>query len=80
VSVKIDLFTRSPVRAGIGEFQTGKIQVSVHEGRIGPQYWETVPTEKDVFICGPNDFGDVAVESLRAVGVPIERIHREGFY
>ncbi|KAL4764810.1 putative oxidoreductase, FAD-binding [Aspergillus foveolatus] len=80
VKVKIDLFTRSAVRADIGEFQTGKIQVSVHEGRIGPQYWKTVPTEKDVFICGPNDFGDAAVEGLRAVGVPNKRIHREGFY
>ncbi|KAL4818806.1 hypothetical protein BDW67DRAFT_155989 [Aspergillus spinulosporus] len=80
VKIKIDLFTRSPVRPNIGEFQTGKTQVSVHEGRIGPQYWESVPTEKDVFICGPNDFGDAAVEGLRAVGVPNERIHREGFY
>ncbi|CBF70340.1 hypothetical protein AN6023.2 [Aspergillus nidulans FGSC A4] len=80
MKVKIDLFTRSTVKADIGEFQTGKIQVSIHEGRIGPQYWKTVPTGKDVFICGPNDFGDVAVEGLRAVGVPNERIHREGFY
>ncbi|KAL4750348.1 hypothetical protein BDW72DRAFT_176016 [Aspergillus terricola var. indicus] len=80
VRLKIDLFTRSPVKTDIGEYQTGKIQVSLHEGRIGPQYWRIVPTEKDVFICGPNDFGDAAVEGLRAAGVPNESIHREGFY
>ncbi|KAL5003285.1 hypothetical protein BDV10DRAFT_154605 [Aspergillus recurvatus] len=80
VGVRIDLFTHAPVKTDVEELNTENLRISLHSGRIGPQYWKAVSTDKDVFICGPNAFGDAAVEGLRAVGVPNEKIHREGFY
>ncbi|KAL5043910.1 hypothetical protein BDW71DRAFT_187267 [Aspergillus fruticulosus] len=68
VRVGIDLFTRAPVKTDMEELNTENLRISLHNGRIGPQYWKTVPTDKDVFICGPNAFGDAAVEGLRTVG------------
>lgn len=74
VNIKIDLFTRYPLDA------ENSTRISIHQGRIGPEYWKTVSTDKDVFICGPNEFGNAATEGLRDIGIPNERIHREGFY
>ncbi|RDW90646.1 uncharacterized protein DSM5745_02421 [Aspergillus mulundensis] len=84
LTITLDLFTRAPVGTDIraAAYNTDNIRVRIHEGRIIPEYWETVPniTGKDVFICGPNGFGNVVVDGLRAVGVSNERIQREGFY
>jgi predicted ferric reductase len=33
----------------------------------------------DVFVCGPTSFTDRIVESVRAAGVPDERVHHEAF-
>ncbi|KAL4975812.1 hypothetical protein BDW66DRAFT_151543 [Aspergillus desertorum] len=78
--IRIDLFTHAPVKADMEEFNTGNIQISLHNGRIGPPYWKAVSTDRDILICGPSGFGDAAVAGLRAVGVPNERIQRDGFY
>ncbi|CEL01194.1 hypothetical protein ASPCAL00782 [Aspergillus calidoustus] len=80
VRVTIDLFTRSPVNASLAELQGPNRQIGLHNGRIGPEYWLTISKDKDVLICGPNEFGDAAVEGLQAVGIPNEKIQREGFY
>ncbi|KAL6238688.1 hypothetical protein BDW75DRAFT_200736 [Aspergillus navahoensis] len=80
VMLTIDLFTHAPVKTDMDELNTERLQISLHNGRIRPQYWKAVATGRDVFICGPNAFGDAAVEGLRAAGVPNEKIHREGFY
>ncbi|KAL3447307.1 hypothetical protein BJX65DRAFT_318197 [Aspergillus insuetus] len=80
IRVTIDLFTRSPVNVSLEELQGRNQQITVREGRIGPDYWPTIPKDKDVLICGPNEFGDAAVEGLQAAGIPNEKIQREGFY
>ncbi|KAL4910386.1 hypothetical protein BDW74DRAFT_173842 [Aspergillus multicolor] len=82
VALTIDLFTRASVEADIQApaFKAPNIITRIHGGRIGPEYWESVPNNKEVFICGPNEFGNVVVESLRAAGVPDRKIQREGFY
>jgi len=34
---------------------------------------------RDVYVCGPADFGDCVASAARRLGVPKERIHREAF-
>jgi NAD(P)H-flavin reductase len=80
IRVAIALFTRSPVNVSLSELQGPNQQITVREGRIGPDYWPTISRGKDVLICGPNEFGDAAVEGLQAAGIPNEKIQREGFY
>lgn len=53
---------------------------SVRRGRIPAEYWTQAAAYEDVFICGPGGFGDSAMEGLKAAGVPLQRIQREGFY
>ncbi|KAL3475782.1 hypothetical protein BJX99DRAFT_270922 [Aspergillus californicus] len=79
IKIKIDLFTRSPVTLDSSNGNQG-MNISVHKGRIGPEYWPTVAKDRDVLICGPGEFGDTAVDGLRGAGVPNGRIQREGFY
>lgn len=79
IKIKIDMFTRYPP-LDTEDFNNGNTHISIHQGRIGPEYWKAVATDKDVFICGPNEFGNVVTESLRDIGIPDEQIHREGFY
>ncbi|KAL4899296.1 hypothetical protein BDW74DRAFT_189405 [Aspergillus multicolor] len=80
VSVMLDLFTHSPISIDTEIFESGNIRISIRNGRIGPEYWKTISTGRDVLICGPDGFGNAAVEGLRAAGVPNGKIHREGFY
>ncbi|KAL2800266.1 hypothetical protein BJX66DRAFT_183170 [Aspergillus keveii] len=80
IRVAIDLFTRSPVNVSLAELQGPNRQIAIHDGRIGPDYWPTILRSKDVLICGPNEFGDAAVEGMQAAGIPNEKIQREGFY
>jgi predicted ferric reductase len=35
--------------------------------------------QRDVYVCGPADFGDALVATCRRLGVPDDRIHREQF-
>ncbi|KAL4880766.1 hypothetical protein BJY04DRAFT_228157 [Aspergillus karnatakaensis] len=80
VRVRVDLFTRAEVNVDSAAFATDSKCIALHRGRIPPGYWLTVSPDREVLICGPNEFGDAAVEGLRAVGVSNEKIHREGFY
>ncbi|KAL4994204.1 hypothetical protein BDV10DRAFT_189277 [Aspergillus recurvatus] len=80
IRFKLDLFTTRSIDLDIEKFSQENVHTSVHKGRIGAEYWKAVSKDKDVFICGPNAFGDAAVDSLRAAGVPNEEIQREGFY
>ncbi|GLA03050.1 hypothetical protein AnigIFM60653_002646 [Aspergillus niger] len=80
VTVKIDLFTSRPLDLDTRAFKHENTSLSVFEGRVWPEYWKPSAREKEVFICGPKAFADAAVEGLRAIGVPSEKIQREGFY
>ncbi|BCR99700.1 putative oxidoreductase, FAD-binding [Aspergillus luchuensis] len=80
VTVKIDLFTSRPLDLDTRTLEHENTSLSVFEGRVGPEYWKTSAREKEVFICGPKAFADAAEEGLRAIGVPSEKIQREGFY
>ncbi|KAJ5666105.1 uncharacterized protein N7477_008553 [Penicillium maclennaniae] len=55
-------------------------EISMHTGRVVANYWKGLPLDKEVFICGPNGFGDSVTDGLQAAGFPLTRIHREGFY
>ncbi|KAH8819357.1 hypothetical protein F5884DRAFT_839420 [Xylogone sp. PMI_703] len=79
VRLRIDLFTNKD-STYTPNLEHGNLQVSVHRGRIQPQYWKEVAEGRDAFICGPGGFGDAAVDGIRAAGVPNSNIHREGFY
>lgn len=81
VRMRIDLFTKMKNFDADGLANGDNCRVVVHEGRIPATYWADVADgDKDVFICGPGGFGDAAMEGLRALDVPLDRIHREGFY
>ena len=80
VSIKIDLFTKQE------KINTNRLKhldncfIHVQKGRIPLEYWPQNGKDRDVFVCGPSGFGDTAVEGLKKVGVPFDRIFREGFY
>ena len=79
VKIKIALFTND---SGVDNeyLNMSNREVSIHTGRVDPEYWKGLPKDKEVFICGPNGFGDSAADGLQAAGFPLTRIHREGFY
>ncbi|RJE25706.1 Oxidoreductase [Aspergillus sclerotialis] len=78
VRISIAIFTHD------SEFDAGPLKpnqsISVHRGRIFPEFWKDIPRSKDVFICGPNASGDSVTDGLLAVAVSPSQIHREGFY
>ena len=78
VRVTIAIFTHD------SEFDAGHLKqnqnICVYRGRVFPEFWRDIPHDKDVFICGPNAFGDSVTDGLQAVGVSPHKIHREGFY
>ncbi|KAJ5182499.1 hypothetical protein N7492_000115 [Penicillium capsulatum] len=78
ILIKIAIFTHdSGIDSGHWKSSQG---VSIHQGRITPEFWRGVSLDKEVFICGPNAFGDSVTDGLRAAGMPVSQIHREGFY
>lgn len=79
VKVTIDIFTNDD-RVDVKDLTKQSRITSVHRGRVSPGYWANIPKNKEVFICGPNDFGDSVTEGLRAAGLLLGQIHREGFY
>lgn len=79
VIIYIDIFTKYD-RVDMHQINKQNVHVSIYRGRVGNQYWSTIPTSKTVFICGPNEFGDSAIEGLRVAGLPMSQIHREGFF
>lgn len=79
VKVNIEIFT-SACKLDMAAFDGANLKVTVHPGRVGPAYWDGVPKNKEVFICGPNGFGDLVVDGLQASGIQPSQIHREGFY
>ncbi|KAL4794743.1 hypothetical protein BDV19DRAFT_389876 [Aspergillus venezuelensis] len=80
VHVRLDLFTQSPITIDFQIIESPNINTTIRNGRIGPEYWKTISTGRDVLICGPDGFGNAVAEGLRAAGVPNGKIYREGFY
>ncbi|KAM0263890.1 hypothetical protein ACHAQJ_000925 [Trichoderma viride] len=79
VKLRIDIFT-SQESVDMDGIDQKNIQILIHKGRIGMDYWPEVARGRDVLICGPGGFGDLAMDGLRAAGVSDEKISREGFY
>lgn len=79
VKIKIDIFSHT-LKVDVGYLNTPCREITIHEGRVISQIWKQFPRDKEVFICGPNGFGDSATDGLRAAGFPLTQIHREGFY
>lgn len=77
---RIDLFTSQDIGSLAHELGKMNVDVVAHRGRIPTEYWPTVSNDRDVFICGPGEFGNAAETGLRSAGVPNDRIYREGFY
>lgn len=81
VKVNIEIFTHaSTLDLDMVAPNKQNVRVTFHRGRVEPGYWDSVPKKKEVFICGPNEFGDSVVNGLQAAGVQSGQIHREGFY
>jgi NAD(P)H-flavin reductase len=78
VNIKLEIFTNEGVDMRLINSPNAKI--TIHQGRIGPEYWRGTRKDKEVFICGPNGFGDSVLNGLQATGVQPSQIHREGFY
>ncbi|KAJ6143687.1 hypothetical protein N7471_003140 [Penicillium samsonianum] len=79
VNVKVDIFTDDD-QVDLKEFNKQPRIISVHRGRLSPGHWVGIPKNIEAFICGPNDFGDSVTKGLLAAGLPLDQIHREGFY
>lgn len=62
------------------ELEKMNVNIVAHKGRIPMKYWPTVSDSRDVFICGPGEFGDAAETGLRGSGVSNDKTYREGFY
>lgn len=78
--VTVDIFTNQ--NSGFQTYGLEQMNVNIvaHKGRIPMEYWPTVSDGRDVFICGPGEFGNAAEAGLRVAGVPNDKIYREGFY
>lgn len=52
-----------------------------HSGHLSRELLATVPEieERDVYLCGPSGFMQLAQGWLEALGVPAERLHHESF-
>jgi ferredoxin-NADP reductase len=79
VKIQIDIFSRI-AKVDVGYLNTPSREITMHTGRIVPELWQHFARNKDVFICGPNSFGDSVTDGLGAAGFPLTQIHREGFY
>ncbi|KAJ5369274.1 uncharacterized protein N7496_009034 [Penicillium cataractarum] len=79
VKVELEIFTND-FDFDTRVINSPNVKVTLHQGRVKPAFWATVPKDNKFFICGPNSFGDSVVNGLQAAGVQPSQIHREGFY
>ncbi|KAJ5324649.1 hypothetical protein N7476_003249 [Penicillium atrosanguineum] len=79
INIKIAMFSNES-NFDTAYLNTPSREISMHTGRVVAEYWKGLPLDKEVFICGPNGFGDSVTDGLQAAGFPLTRIHREGFY
>jgi NAD(P)H-flavin reductase len=79
IKIRIELFTSQDSVCTRGLDQMN-VKTTTHKGRIQQEYWRAACEDRDVFICGPGEFGDAAVAGLRMVGVPNSKVYREGFF
>jgi NAD(P)H-flavin reductase len=79
VNIKIAIFTNDS-KFDLGSLNTPSQVITMHIGRVVPEYWKGFSRDQEVFICGPNGFGESVTDGLRAAGFPLTQIHREGFY
>jgi len=86
-NVTIHLFSRSPhpsFALPTAETQTGlTVDVKQQTGRLSKETFQNLGmedvAEREVFVCGPEDFEEVALGALREVGVESHNVRREGF-
>lgn len=78
--VRIDMFTNQDIGFQTHGLEQMNVDIVAHKGRIPMEYWPTVSDDRDVFICGPGEFGNAAETGLRVAGVPNDKVYREGFY
>lgn len=78
--VRIDIFSSQDIGSQTRGLEQMNVKVVTHKGRIPMEYWPTVSDDRNVFICGPGEFGNAAETGLRGAGVPNDKIYREGFY
>lgn len=78
--VRIDIFTNQDSDFQTHSLEQTNVNIVAHKGRIPMEYWPTVSDDRDVFICGPGEFGNAAETGLRGAGVSNDNIYREGFY
>jgi ferredoxin-NADP reductase len=54
---------------------------TLHRGRIGPEFLKGIGDlhEREVMICGPEEWEAFVTEELKQQGVPLEAVRREGF-
>ena len=79
MKITLHLFT-SEEDVDVSMMIQDNVTVEAHPGRVGSAFWKTVPRRKEVFVCGPNSFGDATETGLQNAGVLPGQIHREGFY
>ena len=69
-------------RGGEVHYVIGRRGTEIHMYPLAAKYLRTVAPdvrERDVFICGPREMIEGVDESLAALGVPADQIHRERF-
>ena len=79
IRITIDIFTHVE-GVNLNSLENESQRMSLHHGRIPAHYWIETVGDKEVLICGPNEFGDSVMERLQVTGVSLQRIQREGFY
>jgi NAD(P)H-flavin reductase len=80
LKLQLDVFvTIAAAAPALKDMLAAGVVVNMHQGRIPGTYWANVTDGREVFICGPPDFGDLAVKSVREAGVPVGKVHNEDF-
>jgi predicted ferric reductase len=82
VVFKAELDELIQARGGEVHYIIGRRGSEIHLYPLAPKYLRTVAPdlrERDIFVCGPKEMIEGVDESLAALGVPAEQIHRERF-
>ncbi|KAF9076764.1 hypothetical protein BDP27DRAFT_1283537 [Rhodocollybia butyracea] len=76
VTFTLDLFS---TEKSIDSSESQPEGVRVHRGRVDSMFWETIDTERKVYLCGPKPFEQAVLEGLASRGIGTDEIMIEGF-